>query len=830
MENKLIVINLILIILAVSALIGSIFNQRNKVDISINNGKLTLEAEDLGNDSILNLDGYWEFYPSEFLTFDKNENIEDYNLIYVPSSWDIDGKNYGYATYRIRIKAPEGNKYGLRFEWVGTSYKVFCNGELLKENGELGKSIDEEEVGVWHGVVELPKADELDIVIQVSNYNGRKGGLYQSIEFGHVDKLRDKITKSLVFNNLLAGVFIIMCIYHFNFYFNRKKEVSALYFALLTLILTIRLVSSTLIYNIHDLFLITRHLNWELIIKGEYLSFFIPLPIVLLFFSSLYPGKFNKKVTIITIIIAVLFSIMVIFFPYRIYNNTVLYFEILLIIGALYALTVLTKISIRGDKRAQLLLTGFGFLVFCVILDIFSKEVTYLLPYTNQLGFFWFVLTKSEVLTRKYSKSFSEVEELTEDLDHLLNERIKYQKILEKRVSEKTEVLERTVDEAKSANQAKSDFLARMSHEIRTPMNAILGYAEMIHECENLEIGRDYSSNIISESGKLLDLINKLLDISKIDVNKYELEEIPMNPDDIIQSLISLFNPQAQEKNIELKLEIEEKFEYLLIGDPTSLRQILINLISNSIKFTEKGYIKISVRKNLENMHELGYTFMVEDSGIGIPDEKQEHIFEDFLQADNSITRKFGGTGLGTSIAKSLVELMGGTLELTSEHGVGTCFWFTVKFKKGDLIDNIDLSKKRSKRKFSFKDLKILVVEDYEANQVVARNYLERVDSIVLIANDGFEALEILKDSKVDLILMDVHMPGKDGYATTKEIRLIPGLEELPIIGLTADAFIDSRKRCLQSGMNDVVSKPVKKEVLYETISLYCSTNTDSLS
>lgn len=371
------------------------------------------------------------------------------------------------------------------------------------------------------------------------------------------------------------------------------------------------------------------------------------------------------------------------------------------------------------------------------------------------------------------------------------------------------------------SSNAKSEFLANMSHEIRTPLNGIIGMSELL-ESSSLsgEQSRYLKSLKISADG-LTDLINDILDISKIEAGQIDLEHTPLNIEDIINELLIAFNVRAAEKNLEIIKVIAPDLHKDYIGDPTRIRQILINLIGNALKFTEKGHVKISVFPCPENAKHL--RFEIEDTGIGIPEKNQPYMFQKFSQGDTTTTRKYGGTGLGLAICKNLVSLMGGDIGFRTTPQVGTMFWFTLYLEKSSAIQQTVPAKSHAVIPVQLNDCCVLLAEDNNVNQEYAMKVLKDMNLKVILAENGAEALDIYQDKRdlIDLILMDCRMPVMDGYQATREIRSFEkkeGIRSVPIIALTANAIKGDVELCKASGMDDYLSKPIHRQTLEMTL------------
>ncbi len=383
------------------------------------------------------------------------------------------------------------------------------------------------------------------------------------------------------------------------------------------------------------------------------------------------------------------------------------------------------------------------------------------------------------------------------------------------------EALQRSTAEAREASAAKARFLATMSHEIRTPMNAVLGMNRLALATALDPRQRDYLEKIELSAKHLLGIIDDVLDVSKLEADKVVLERGELSVTQVLDTVSTLLATACSDKGLALRFDVEPDVPALVEGDALRLRQVLVNLVTNAVKFTDEGEVAVRVERLVDETDDAVLRFAVRDTGIGLSADERRRLFAAFAQADASITRRYGGTGLGLAICRRLVHLMGGEIGVESSPGVGSTFWFTARFApRSPVAPSSGPSAATPEPAVAELDpaLRVLVVEDNALNREVAAGLLTGLGLTPAFAHDGLQALEALRRERFDIVLMDVQMPVMDGITATRRMRADPALRDVPVIAMTASVLEGDRDTCLAAGMNEVVTKPVDPEDLARSI------------
>ena len=503
-------------------------------------------------------------------------------------------------------------------------------------------------------------------------------------------------------------------------------------------------------------------------------------------------------------------------------------------LGSVYLLSDLSEMHSRllRSMAAILVVLGvsalFAFLLASRLQRLISEPVSHLVQTAKAVTLIKDFAIRAHkymddelgLLTDSFNEMLSEIQRRDRDLQH-------HRESLEEQVGERTAELQRvnaelifSRDKAEEGSRAKSEFLANMSHEIRTPMNGITGMTDLALGTDLTAEQRDYLNTVKTSTDSLLTVLNDILDFSKIEAGKLNLDTISFNLRQRIENTVKLAAVPAHGKGLDVHCEISPDVPEFVVGDPVRLGQILLNLTGNAVKFTERGGVTVEVSVLASTAREVAIEFAVRDTGIGIPLNKQQTIFEAFSQADGSTTRRFGGTGLGLSISARLVTLMGGKLQVESQEGKGSCFRFIAHMQVANRRIPAPATAPPALPPHFPHELRVLLVEDNAVNQKVAVHILQKHGHRVTVAGNGREAMEALLRDRFDVVLMDVQMPEMNGLEATAAIRRTERgtHHHVPIIAMTAHAMKGDREQCLEAGMDAYLTKPIRVQELLEAL------------
>lgn len=735
--------------------------------------------------STYNLDGEWEFYWNELIAPEAFPSSAEY--VYFPSLWnDIDrgdqeSSGYGCATYRVKVLLnPRERNYMLHVEDMYSSFALYFNGELIMKNGKVGKSKDNYEPKWKPDFISLHSVrDTNEFVLQVANFDHFKGGASQSISIGELSLMKSKQNSILAYDLILAGSLAMGGLFFLGLYFFGRHDLAILYFSIFSILYAYRIIGAGY-YTLHHLI----DLPWRFTVSLEYLTLFLSTYFFGKFVLKLYPDEINLFFYRFLFVVTLAMSGIVIIFPSEIFTQLINPFFIVLCIYFVLAIIVYAKAYI--NKRAG---SQYAFYSTIIVLSVFTYNILVYYSISPEWGAvsFWgyilFFFSQSLILSYRFS--------------YLL----------------KTEKLK-----AELASQAKSDFLSTISHEIRTPLNAVVGISHLLLMENPRDDQNENLTSLKFSAEHLTSLINDILDYNKLESGTVRFEEIEVNLRELGQRIHHSYTANAMEKHLSLSFNCDEGINENLILDLTRMSQILNNLLDNAIKFTPKGEVNMTFELEHSDSKTQTICFRIKDTGIGISNEKLDAIFERFTQATYSTTREFGGSGLGLSIVKKLLDLQNASIKVKSEVGKGSEFYFAQTFVIGKReIRSTELEK--AEIDINIKDLKILLVEDNNMNVLVAVKFLRNWGIDSDLASNGREAVEMAKKGIYSLILMDLQMPELDGYEASKLIRKFD--KKTPIVALTASALLHVQENVLDAGMNDFVTKPFDPRELKQKIFKY---------
>ncbi|MHA4809269.1 ATP-binding protein [Flavitalea flava] len=754
------------------------------------NGVLDLRNIDF-SDKRVALDGQWNFYWNQLLPPDSLKTATGGILVPYPCLWKdlrLNGRpipSQGFATYTLTILLPEKRgRIGFEVPDVYCAYKLFVNGVTQAQNGVPGKTTEEATPFWATRTIVLPpgEPDTLVLVMQMSNFWHAKGGTYKQIWIGDKDLLFLKKNRDYAYDLILAGCMFMGGLFFLGLYVFGRHDKTTLYFSLFCVFYTYRMVGTNA-YVLHNLF---ANLNWFVTIRLEYISLSLCAFLFTRYTQHLYPDDAHPLIMKYMGWFCMAYSVLIALAPPMIFTRFLNIFLVIMFLCTSYALYVFFQAA-RHKRSGSL----FALLSTAVMLGIFFLiNMEYFGIITSMkavvfTGYISFFFLQSLALSHRFAHTFKQA--------HF---------------------------KAQQGLKAKSEFLSTMSHEIRTPLNAVIGMTHLLLRNEPRGDQKEDLDVLLFSANNLLSIVNNILDYNKIEEGKIGFENIPLDLSVIAHNIVAGLKGAAEEKGVQLLFRIDERLDKKLIGDPTRTIQVITNLVHNAIKFTREGSVCLKIQVDSLTADAATLTILVEDTGIGIAPEKQHMIFDRFTQADSSTSRSYGGTGLGLAITKRILELQKVTLQLKSEPGKGSVFFFTQTFPLS--TENAGEGQtcfQAAKQDKQLQGICLLLVEDNPLNVLVAQTILEKSGALVEVAGNGYEALEKLDSSRHHLVLMDLHMPVMDGYEAT--ILLRKRGETLPIIALTASTPKEVESEAFAAGLTDVMVKPFNPDDLYRVILQY---------
>jgi signal transduction histidine kinase/DNA-binding response OmpR family regulator len=774
------------------------------------NGVIDLREWDFDSKGAIKLNGEWEFYFKQFLIPDDFENGKQPSqklIKNIPSTWndfiweDEKIKSDGYATYRLKILLKKDyTDRALLFSSFSTASRIWIDGKGIFASGKVAREEKEHQPSSRNGYFHFPvDKEELEILIQVSNFSDFKGGLDSEIYFGTEEQIRKQREANLFSDLFLFGILSSLSIYNLVIFIFRRKDHSAIYYSLFCIIVSLFIGTQRekILYEYLSI-------PWLINNKLYFLSYILIPNFLYLYTYALFELQYKKWILRVSYFISILYLILVLISSPKYYSKfelTYLYFESILS----FILLLILFLECYKNYSKDVILYSIGFIVlyFTFTLDKFEILQKDIFLSTPELGLIFFSLVQAGLLAKKFSQGFLTSENLSKKLTVQNNRLIALDKM-------------------------KDEFLSNTSHELRTPIHGIIGIAESLVDGVTGELQKTTKQNLslIIKSGKRLsNLINDILDFSKLKNKELVLKEKTLDIKMIIELVIALSSSLLKNKEVNIINELPDNLP-LVVGDEDRIQQIFLNIIGNSIKFTEQGEIKITGIIKADEIE-----ISVSDTGIGIPEDKLENIFLSFEQVDSSISRKYGGTGIGLSIVKKLIELQGGRVWAESQLGKGTKIYTSFKISNSNIEENsnridelnsiIDWKEDIHITENSIhteQGVKILLVDDEPINLQILENQLKLNQYQILRASDGIEALKIIDIEKPDLVLLDVMMPKLSGYETCKKIREKYSETELPILMLTAKNRLEDLMNGFAVGANDYLAKPFSKGELLSRI------------
>ena len=732
--------------------------------------QLDFRNHDFDETPIISLEGEWQYSDSCLYPAD----CPPITTISAPGIRldEADYPSFGYGTYYLEFLIDHRRDLMLKVFDQFSAYEIYVNDRLIGNVGTPGS--DQRSTTPGRQMLYIPlhdlSSDTVRLTIAISNFTHHKRGIGTNILLGLEDEMLHQKFLDDAYDMFLTGFLILATFFFLGLFFHGRQDYAILYFALFTLVYAYRIVGWHN-YVLHDMIDMPYRLGLIL----EYSTFYLSGAFFAMYLEKLFPKEAPRVLTRIFTYLSFVWTLSTLL-PIHILTRFNIPYLYLLLLGIVIMVGILVKAIINKRPGARYLLYS----VMGVLVIFIYKSLHYLqlvdesrvFAISGELIFFVF---QALFLSRKFTESWRQAKL---DAEHLA--------------------------------QAKSDFLSVMSHEIRTPLNAVIGTAYHLIESDPKPEQVDDLARLRNSSENLLSLINNVLDYNKIESGKIELDETFVSIKPYCETQVSVLQPLADQRGIVLKLICDQDLPEQVKLDRTRVGQVLTNLMGNAIKFTTEGHVILRVELLEEQENEVGVRFEVEDTGSGIAPTDIQKIFGAFEQSNNSLTREYGGVGLGLSISKKLIELMGSSIEIQSEQGVGSRFSFILNCEKIDELREQGLTN----QPIDLSSLNVLLVEDNEMNVLIAKRQLEKRGIKVAVAGSGAEALDAVSKDSFDLILMDLQMPVMDGFEATMRLRDL-GYNK-PIIALTAASV--TPKELKERQLDGMLPKPFSPDDLMDKL------------
>ena len=758
-------------------------------------GSLNLAQWDINQDNLIPLSGQWHFFWQQ-LRPPHNTPHQSTPTVFAPNTWTnhnlSDVTTTGYATYALTLQLPQIDQiYGLYIEPQGSAYTLWVDGKEVASNGQVGTSKDTMIAQKIPTVAFFqPTQPQVDIVIHISNYQHRNSGLYNNILLGTATTIHQLHMGRQLVSGALIAIYLIIGIYHIGLYLFRPQNRSPLYFTLLCSFFAI--YTSLTDQNLLLSYIPT--ISWELALRVEYLIFFWLFFTFILFFSVIYPEDASRNFLRLSATIATTYTIPLFFLDTLTLSRTIPSYQLLVLLQFLYLPYMFGRILYLRRPEAWLITIAALASLSTGALDILVERrlISFgpIISDISRFSFVLFIFIQAILLSLRFSRAF-----------HLVSQ---------------TLAIRKAKETAEAANQAKSEFLANMSHELRTPLNGILGFTQILQQRASSTVDKDSLQTIYNSGQHLLTLINDILDLSRIEARQLTLQPHPVHFPLFLENIASLIRISALQAELAFRYKPSAYLPLYVEVDEKRLRQILLNLLGNAVKYTPQGQVTFTAQATPTETNSYQVHFAITDTGIGITADQITTIFQPFEQVSQA-TQQRQGVGLGLAISQQIAQLMGSTIHVESKPSQGSRFWFDLILPAAAEAPP-DPSHLPKIKGYTGKPHHILVVDDQESNRLVMLGLLAPLGFEVILAVNGQDALDQVAIKQPDLIFMDMIMPIMTGFEAVQQLRQQTETATIPIIAVSASVLDKDHGRIQAVGCDDFLPKPIEAQQMYNCL------------